>query len=190
VQQPDGSWKEVDRTQELLGQFPEHSIDALITVGGDSSPTIGGHFHRNGMRVIGVPKTIDNDLDKTTATFGFDSAVGLATPVCPVPDRSTQQCQQQCLVGDSRTTNQLRPPRPCHQRDRPTGRTSPSSSTATCRVEMPSPATRARNSASIPTVPGSPLSTQNFANQMIGVVGDVDVSGPINSYPERGAEAR
>jgi hypothetical protein len=84
-------------------------------------------------------------------------------------------------------------PRPCHQRDRPTGRTSPSSSTATCRVEMPSPTTqttRTRNSASIPTVPGSPRSTQNFANQMIALFADVNVSGPINSYPVRGEEAR
>jgi hypothetical protein len=84
-------------------------------------------------------------------------------------------------------------PRPCHQRDPPTGRTSPSSSTATCRVEMPSPTTqitRARNSASIPTAPGSPLSTQNFANQIIALVGDVNVSGPINSYPSRVVEAR
>ncbi|MFK7918474.1 MAG: 6-phosphofructokinase [Ilumatobacter sp.] len=79
VQQPDGSWNEVDRTHELLGHFDEHGIDALITVGGDGSLTIGNHLHRHGMRVVGVPKTIDNDLDKTTATFGFDTAVGFAT---------------------------------------------------------------------------------------------------------------
>jgi phosphofructokinase-like protein len=79
VEQPDGSWVEVDRTHELLGRFDEHSIDALITVGGDGSLTIGNHLHRHGLRVIGVPKTIDNDLDKTTATFGFDTAVGFAT---------------------------------------------------------------------------------------------------------------
>lgn len=79
VQQPDGSWKEVDRTHELLGYFADHHIDALITVGGDGSLTIGDHLHRHGLRVIGVPKTIDNDLDKTSATFGFDTAVGFAT---------------------------------------------------------------------------------------------------------------
>jgi len=79
VEQPDGSWVEVDRTDELLGRFEEHGIDALITVGGDGSLTIGNHLHRHGLRVIGVPKTIDNDLDKTTATFGFDTAVGFAT---------------------------------------------------------------------------------------------------------------
>jgi len=78
TQQPDGSWIEVDRTDELLGRFADAGIDALITVGGDGSLTIGNHLHEHGLRVIGVPKTIDNDLDKTTATFGFDTAVQFA----------------------------------------------------------------------------------------------------------------
>ncbi len=78
MQQSDGSWTEVDRTDELLARFDEHGIDALITVGGDGSLTIGAHLHQHGLRVIGVPKTIDNDLDKTVATFGFDTAVQFA----------------------------------------------------------------------------------------------------------------
>ncbi|MEB3032040.1 6-phosphofructokinase [[Mycobacterium] nativiensis] len=79
VQQPDGSWIEQDRTEELLERFAQHGIDALITVGGDGSLTIGNHLHEAGLRLIGVPKTIDNDLDRTAATFGFDSAVGFAS---------------------------------------------------------------------------------------------------------------
>lgn len=79
VQREDGSWGEVDRTHELLGHIEEAGVDALITVGGDGSLTIADHLHRHGLRVIGVPKTIDNDLDKTVATFGFDTAVGFAT---------------------------------------------------------------------------------------------------------------
>ena len=79
VQQADGSWIEVDRTGELLGRFAEHGIDALITVGGDGSLTIGNHLHEAGLRLVGVPKTIDNDLDRTMATFGFDSAVDFAS---------------------------------------------------------------------------------------------------------------
>ncbi|MEO6794583.1 MAG: ATP-dependent 6-phosphofructokinase [Mycobacterium sp.] len=79
VRQADGSWIEEDRTDELLGCFAQHGIDALITVGGDGSLTIGNHLHEAGMRLVGVPKTIDNDLDRTTATFGFDSAVGFAS---------------------------------------------------------------------------------------------------------------
>jgi phosphofructokinase-like protein len=78
MEQPDGSWVEVDRTAELLARFDQEGIDALITVGGDGSLTIGAHLHRHGLRVIGVPKTIDNDLDKTVATFGFDTAVQFA----------------------------------------------------------------------------------------------------------------
>jgi 6-phosphofructokinase 1 len=79
VQRPDGSWVEVDRTPELLAKFADHGIDALITIGGDGSLTIGQHLYEAGMRVVGVPKTIDNDLQYTTATFGFDTAVSFAT---------------------------------------------------------------------------------------------------------------
>lgn len=79
VQQSDGSWVEVDRTDELLGRFDEHGIDALITIGGDGSLAIGCHLHEAGLRLVGVPKTIDNDLEKTTSTFGFDSAVDFAS---------------------------------------------------------------------------------------------------------------
>ena len=79
VQQPDGSWEYVDRTDELVGLFREAGIDALITIGGDGSLTIGRRLSDAGLRVIGVPKTIDNDLAMTDATFGFDTAVGVAT---------------------------------------------------------------------------------------------------------------
>ncbi|MEB3070062.1 6-phosphofructokinase [[Mycobacterium] vasticus] len=79
MQQADGSWIEVDRTEELLGRFAERGIDALVTVGGDGSLTIGNHLHEAGLRLVGVPKTIDNDLDRTAATFGFASAVEFAS---------------------------------------------------------------------------------------------------------------
>jgi phosphofructokinase-like protein len=79
VQRLDGSWTTVDRTEELIGLFRAAGIDALITIGGDGSLTIGRKLCRAGMRVIGVPKTIDNDLEATDATFGFDTAVEVAT---------------------------------------------------------------------------------------------------------------
>ncbi len=79
VQQEDGTWATVDRTDEVIGLFREAGIDALITIGGDGSLSIGRRLSDAGLRVIGVPKTIDNDLDKTDATFGFDSAVEVAT---------------------------------------------------------------------------------------------------------------
>lgn len=79
VTQPDGTVVEVDRTDELLQRFAEHGIDALISIGGDGSLGIAHHMHQHGLRVIGVPKTIDNDLEATVSTFGFDSAVSFAT---------------------------------------------------------------------------------------------------------------
>jgi 6-phosphofructokinase 1 len=79
VVQPDGSIVEVDRTDELVQRFRDAGIDALVTIGGDGSLTIGNRLHQAGLRVIGVPKTIDNDLDKTHQTFGFDTAVSFAS---------------------------------------------------------------------------------------------------------------
>jgi phosphofructokinase-like protein len=82
---PDGVWTEVDRSPELLEGFAGHGIDALISIGGDGSLGIAHHLHMTAQRlgaplkVIGVPKTIDNDLEKTTSTFGFDTAVSFAS---------------------------------------------------------------------------------------------------------------
>jgi 6-phosphofructokinase 1 len=75
----DGTIEEVDRTDEIVRGFRLHHIDALITVGGDGSLAIANVLSQKGLRLISVPKTIDNDLDKTEQTFGFDTAVGFAT---------------------------------------------------------------------------------------------------------------
>lgn len=79
TQQPDGSIKEVDRSDELMQQFRKHKIDALIAVGGDGSLSIAHQLQSKGLRVVGVPKTIDNDLEATLLTFGFNTAVSFAT---------------------------------------------------------------------------------------------------------------
>jgi len=78
-QAPDGSSREVDRSEALIEAFRKHRIDAHVAVGGDGSLTIALQLHKKGLRVIGVPKTIDNDLGATVATFGFSSAVSFAT---------------------------------------------------------------------------------------------------------------
>jgi len=54
-------------------------LSALVSVGGDGSLTIAQQMHEAGIPIVGVPKTIDNDLAATTITFGFDSAVACAT---------------------------------------------------------------------------------------------------------------
>lgn len=74
-----GRLVEVDRTDELLDAFAEHNIDALIAVGGDGSMEIAHVLFQKGLRVVGVPKTIDNDLVGTSVTFGFNTAASFAT---------------------------------------------------------------------------------------------------------------
>jgi phosphofructokinase-like protein len=54
-------------------------LEAMVVVGGDGTLTIARDFHRMGVPVVGVPKTIDNDLPATEVTFGFDTALHVAT---------------------------------------------------------------------------------------------------------------
>jgi len=79
VTQADGTVIEVDRSDELITAFHAHGFDALITIGGDGSLRIALQLFKKGLPVIGVPKTIDNDVGGTVLTFGFDTAVATAT---------------------------------------------------------------------------------------------------------------
>ncbi len=97
VKMQDGSVKEVDRTDEILECFARKELDALVSVGGDGSLTIANALHLKGLRIVGVPKTIDNDLDKTYTTFGFDTAVGFATE-CLDRLHSTAESHQRIFV--------------------------------------------------------------------------------------------
>jgi phosphofructokinase-like protein len=78
VRQPDGSFVEVDRSGELMANARRLGIDALISIGGDGSLAIAQQLVAKGMRIVGVPKTIDNDVSGTVTTFGFDTAVQTA----------------------------------------------------------------------------------------------------------------
>jgi 6-phosphofructokinase 1 len=97
VRMPDGSMAEVDRTGEVIELCRQRGIGALVIVGGDGSMGIAECLHRKGMRVVGVPKTIDNDLDHTFSTFGFDTAAGFATE-CIDRLHSTAQSQHRVMV--------------------------------------------------------------------------------------------
>lgn len=68
-----------DRSDEVLAAFRDHRFDALIAIGGDGSLRIANGLRRKGLPVIGVPKTIDNDLGLTFVTFGFHTAVQTAS---------------------------------------------------------------------------------------------------------------
>jgi 6-phosphofructokinase 1 len=59
--------------------FHELKLDALVVIGGDGTLAIAHRFAQMGLPLVGVPKTIDNDIVETTNTFGFDTAVSFAT---------------------------------------------------------------------------------------------------------------
>ena len=79
VRQPDGSWKVEDRSQLMKKRFENMGFDAIINIGGDGSQRISLDLLNIGIPVVGVPKTIDNDLSSTDFTFGFQTAVQIAT---------------------------------------------------------------------------------------------------------------
>jgi len=93
----DGSIGEVDRSQELVGRFRDAGINALIAVGGDGTLGIAHQLSQKGLPIVGVPKTIDNDLQATVVTFGFDSAVSFATE-CLDRLHATAESHQRVMV--------------------------------------------------------------------------------------------
>ncbi|MFO7260816.1 MAG: ATP-dependent 6-phosphofructokinase [bacterium] len=75
---PDGITVQ-DRSDEVIAAFNAHGFDALIAIGGDGSLHIANRLAAKGLPVVGVPKTIDNDLACTQVAFGFHTAVQTAT---------------------------------------------------------------------------------------------------------------
>lgn len=69
-----------DKRETVIANTKRHEIDALIVIGGDGSLNIANELSKEcGVKVVGVPKTIDNDLPCTERTFGFDTAMAMAT---------------------------------------------------------------------------------------------------------------
>lgn len=79
VKNKDGEWIAVDRSDEMIRKLQNMHIDAVINIGGDGSQRISQKLFDKGLNIIGVPKTIDNDLSSTDSTFGFQTAVQIAT---------------------------------------------------------------------------------------------------------------
>jgi 6-phosphofructokinase 1 len=73
---PGGTFNYGDRVMDM---FQEMKLDALVCIGGDGTLAISYEFYKKGIPLVGVPKTIDNDIVGTTSCFGFDTAVSFAT---------------------------------------------------------------------------------------------------------------
>ncbi len=76
IQTSDGPRKYGER---VIDMFHKMGLDALVVIGGDGTLAIGHQFYLRGIPLVGVPKTIDNDIVGTTNCFGFDTAVAFAT---------------------------------------------------------------------------------------------------------------
>ncbi|MGZ4313145.1 MAG: ATP-dependent 6-phosphofructokinase, partial [Solirubrobacteraceae bacterium] len=72
-------FKRPDGVDQVRRTFERHSLDGLIAIGGEDTLGAASRLSAEGLNVIGVPKTIDNDLGATDVTFGFDTALQVAT---------------------------------------------------------------------------------------------------------------
>ena len=79
VKGPAGEVTYSDVSDQVVKNFHALELDALVAVGGDGSMTLAGKFAAKGIPIVGIPKTIDNDLADTNYSFGFDTAVSTAT---------------------------------------------------------------------------------------------------------------
>ncbi|HEY2643492.1 MAG TPA: 6-phosphofructokinase [Galbitalea sp.] len=86
----------VDRVNEVMA---ENGIDALIAIGGEGTLAAAKRLTDAGIKIVGVPKTVDNDLDATDYSFGFDTAVQIATEAMDRL-RTTGDAHDRCMVAE------------------------------------------------------------------------------------------
>jgi len=72
-------YKNEGDVEKVKANFKSLKIDALIAIGGEDTLGVANKLHKEGLNIVGVPKTIDNDISATDRTFGFDTAVNIAT---------------------------------------------------------------------------------------------------------------
>ena len=89
--------KRPDGIDRCIAALQKHQIEALIAIGGDDTLSVAQKLHERGIKVVGVPKTIDNDLGGTDYTFGFDTACNV---VCEAIDRvhTTAEAHNRVMV--------------------------------------------------------------------------------------------
>jgi phosphofructokinase-like protein len=90
-------YKREDGPEKVRETLAARGVDALIAIGGEDTLGVANRLHGDGVQVVGVPKTIDNDLGATDVTFGFDTALGIA---CEAIDRlhTTAESHNRVLV--------------------------------------------------------------------------------------------
>ncbi len=86
-----------DRSGDVVSRLRNQGISTLVAIGGDGTLAIAHGLSQKGLCVVGVPKTIDNDLESTALTFGFDSAVAFATE-CIDRLHSTAEAHRRIIV--------------------------------------------------------------------------------------------
>jgi 6-phosphofructokinase 1 len=89
--------KKSDGIERCIATLQKHEIEGLIAIGGDDTLSVAQKLHEKGVKVVGVPKTIDNDLGGTDYTFGFDTACNI---VCEAIDRvhTTAEAHNRVMV--------------------------------------------------------------------------------------------
>jgi ATP-dependent phosphofructokinase / diphosphate-dependent phosphofructokinase len=89
--------KRPDGIERCMATLQQNAVDALIAIGGDDTLSVAQKLHERGVKVVGVPKTIDNDLGGTDYTFGFDTACNI---VCEALDRvhTTAEAHNRVMV--------------------------------------------------------------------------------------------
>ncbi|MFT4220749.1 MAG: ATP-dependent 6-phosphofructokinase [Microbacterium sp.] len=85
--------------ENIVKTFERHRIDGIIAIGGEGTLAAADRLSKDGINVIGVPKTIDNDLRATDYAFGFDTAVNIATDAMDRL-RTTGDSHQRCMVAE------------------------------------------------------------------------------------------
>ena len=85
--------------ERIAQVMEEHGVDALIAIGGEGTLAAAKRLTDAGIKIVGVPKTIDNDLSATDYTFGFDTAVQIATDAMDRL-RTTGDSHGRCMVAE------------------------------------------------------------------------------------------
>lgn len=70
-------YKKKEDVEKVINNYKQMGLDALIAIGGEDTLGVAWKLYKDGLNIVGVPKTIDNDLSGTDCTFGFDSAVNI-----------------------------------------------------------------------------------------------------------------